>query len=78
METMKLATATVLNGKVELPGEFVDEGTHVIILAPDSGEPVQLSPAEEAELQEAMEQIQRGEYVDGQALLDDLRSRHQG
>ena len=78
MENMKLATATVLHGKVELPVEFVDEGTHVMVLAPDSGEPVHLSPAEEAELLEAMEQIQRGEYVDGQVLLDDLRSRHQG
>ena len=75
---MKLATGTVIDGRVEVPAEFVAEGTHVMVLAPEPGEPVRLSPAEEAELTEAMEQIDRGEYIDGQVLLDDLRARNLG
>jgi hypothetical protein len=35
---------------------------------------VLLSPAEERELLEAMEEIRRGEYVDGDDLLRELRS----
>ncbi len=37
-------------------------------------EPVELSPAEEEELLEAQEEILRGEYVDGEDLLNELRS----
>jgi hypothetical protein len=44
----------------------------------DLPEPVVLSPEEEAELSEAMEQIDRGEYIDGEALLEDLRARNLG
>lgn len=75
---MKLATGTVIDGRVEIPAEFVPEGAHVMILATEPGEPVRLSRAEEEELSEAMEQIDRGEYIDGQALLDDLRVRKLG
>jgi hypothetical protein len=75
---MKLATGTVIDGRVEIPAEFVPEGAQVMILATEPGEPVRLSRAEEAELSEAMEQIDRGEYIDGQALLDDLRVRKLG
>lgn len=40
-----------------------------------TGKPVRLSPAEEAELLEAAEQIQSGAFVNGQELLAELRSR---
>jgi len=35
-------------------------------------EPIRLSPAEEKELSDAMEQIRRGESIDGKELLKDL------
>jgi len=72
---MKAMTGTVVDGKVELPAEFVAEGAHVMVLAPASEEPVHLSPAEERELLEAMDQIRRGEFVDGDDLLNELRSQ---
>ena len=62
-----------MEGKVELPEEFASEGTQVVILVPESGEPVRLSQAEERELSEAMEEIRRGEFVDGTELLNELR-----
>jgi hypothetical protein len=37
-----------------------------------------LSPSEERELTEAMEEIHRGEYVDGDDLLKELRARSFG
>jgi hypothetical protein len=72
---MKVITGTVIDGRVEIPAEAVAEGAHVMVLAPESDEPIRLSPAEEQELLEAMEQIRRGEYMEGQDLLSELRSR---
>jgi hypothetical protein len=43
---------------------------------PADGEPVRLSPEEEQFLFESMEEIRRGESVDGRDLLNELRSRH--
>jgi hypothetical protein len=71
---MKAITGTIVGGRVEVPEEFAAEGVQVVVLAPESGEPIQLSPAEERELLEAMEEIRRGEYVDGEDLLSELRS----
>lgn len=71
---MKAITGTVVGGRIELPGEFAAEGAQVVVLAPESGEPIVLSPSEESELWEAMEEIHRGEYVDGEDLLKELRS----
>jgi hypothetical protein len=71
---MKVTTSTVVAGKIVVPEEFAMEGVQVVVLAPESGEPIQLSPAEERELLEAMEDIRRGDYVDGEALLSELRS----
>ncbi len=42
--------------------------------APEPNEPIRLTPEEEEELLEAVEQIRQGNYVDGQTLLDELRS----
>jgi hypothetical protein len=73
---MRVITGTVVNGKIEIPAELIEEGAHVMVLAPELGEPVRLSAAEEDELTEAMEQIRRGEYIDAEELLDELRSRN--
>ena len=37
-------------------------------------EPFELSPGEEEELLKAMDQIRRGEYVEGNELVRELRS----
>ncbi|HXT19938.1 MAG TPA: hypothetical protein VN923_04230 [Thermoanaerobaculia bacterium] len=44
------------------------------VLAPDR-EGVELSPADEAELSEALEEIQRGEFEDGFALLREIQAQ---
>lgn len=73
---MKVISAVVVDGKVELPAEAVAEGAHVMILAPEASEPIRLTPEQESELLESMEQIRRGDYINGQDLLRELRSRH--
>jgi hypothetical protein len=71
---MRAITGTVTGGRIEIPAELVAEGTPVVVLAPESGEPIVLSSAEERELLDAMEDIRRGDYVDGEDLLSELRS----
>jgi hypothetical protein len=71
---MRAITGTVTDGRIEIPAELVAEGTPVVVLAPESGEPILLTPVEERELLEAMEDIRRGDYVDGEDLLNELRS----
>jgi len=72
---MKVMTGTVVDGKVDLPAEFVAEGSQVMVLAPEPDRPIRLSRAEEEELSAAMEGIRRGDFVDGQDLLAEIRSR---
>lgn len=72
---MRVITSTVVDGKIDLGGESLEEGLQVAILAPDAGKPIKLSPAEQDELTRAMEEIRRGELIDGDDLLDDFRSR---
>jgi hypothetical protein len=71
---MRVITGTVVDGRVEIPADLIAEGAHVMVLAPEVGEPVHLSPDEEAELLEAMEDIKQGKFVDGDELLAELRS----
>jgi dihydrodipicolinate synthase/N-acetylneuraminate lyase len=66
---MKLFTGIVVGGRIEVPEDLVTEGAQVIVLAPESGGAIVLSAAEEQELLEAMEEIRRGECVDGDELF---------
>lgn len=75
---MKFLTGTVMGGKIEVPAEALDEGTRVAILSPGPEWPEQLTAAEEDELAAALEQIRRGEYLDGDDLLRELRSQRLG
>jgi len=72
---MKVMSGKVVGGKVELPAQAVAEGEHVMIVAPQTGGPVRLTAEEEEELLQAMEEIRRGEYVEGTELIDEMRSR---
>jgi hypothetical protein len=75
---MKVLSGTVVGGKVEVPEGTLADGDRVAIVAVEPGEPVQLTPAQEAELVAAVEDIRHGKYVDGQELLAELRKRTKG
>jgi antitoxin (DNA-binding transcriptional repressor) of toxin-antitoxin stability system len=70
---MRIITAKVVNGKIELEGE-VRDGTTVTILAPGPTG-FRLSPTEEEELAHALAEIRSGDFVDGTSLLDELKGR---
>ncbi len=70
---MKLITAQVVDGRIEVPPEIGD-GSQVAILAVDD-EPFALSPGEEQELSAALAEIDAGRYVEGWKLLEELKSK---
>ena len=71
---MKLVTAQVVDGRIEVPPEIVD-GSQVAILATDEDAPFVLSPGEEQELSAALAEIDAGRYVDGWELLEELKAK---
>ena len=75
---MRVITGKVVNGKVEIPNASLEEGLQVAVLAPDADRPIELSPSEQRALVAAMEEIRRGDFVDGADLLDEIRSRAPG
>lgn len=72
---MKIFTGRVVDGKVEVPPNAFPEGSEVAVMPTESDETFSLTPDEAAELRVAMEQIRRGEFVDGDELLKELRSK---
>lgn len=70
---MRVTTGTVVNGKIEIPGEDLAEGTVVTILDPEDRESFTLGPEAEAELLEAIAEADRGEFISGDNLLRELR-----
>jgi hypothetical protein len=70
---MKVATGTVVNGKVVVEGETLAEGETVTVLLRETSETFGLTPEEEDELLESIASIERGEFVSGEELLERLR-----
>ena len=70
---MKIATGIVVDGKVVVEGETLPEGSTVTLLLRDDDEGFKLTPEEEQELLESVAEIERGEFVSGEELLERLR-----
>lgn len=70
---MRVSTGTVVNGKIEVPGETLPEGTVVTILSAEDGETFTLGAEAEATLLERIEQAERGEVISCDELLRELR-----
>ena len=69
---MKIATGTVVDGKVVVEGEPLVEGSTVTVVLRED-EAFEPTPEEEAELLESIAAIERGEFVSGEQLLERLR-----
>jgi hypothetical protein len=70
---MKVATGTVVEGKVVVEGEALAEGSTVTLVLREDDETFQLTPEEEEELLESIAAIERGEFISGEQLLERLR-----
>jgi hypothetical protein len=70
---MRIATGKVVHGKLELDGDSLEEGSTVTVLVPEPDETFELTPDEEAALEESLKQAAQGQFVDAEALLRELR-----
>lgn len=70
---MKVLSAEVVDGRLELPEGAAKEGATLVVLVPDGEEDgFRLSAEEQARLRVSLAQADRGELSDGLALLDEL------
>ena len=69
---MQVATGTVVNGKIVLEGVPLAEGAVVAVVTRGADESFSLTQAQEDELLAAMAEIERGEYVSLEELLQSL------
>ncbi len=69
---MQVATGTVVDGKIVLEGVSLVEGAVVAVVARGADEGFSLTETQEDELLAAMGEIERGEYVTLEELLQTL------
>ena len=72
---MKIVTGKVVDGKIEVKGRPLVEGTEVTVVLPDTEEVYHLSTEEEAALLESIAEADRGEVRPMKDVLRDLRRR---
>ncbi len=65
-----MITGTVVNGKIEVEGEPLREGSTVTVLTPEQD--FELSPEEKTALLQSIQEADRGEVISGDALLREL------
>src|SRR5437867_2028424 len=69
---MQVATGTVVNGKIVVEGVSLMEGAVVAVVTSGADETFSLTETQESELLAAMAEIERGEYVTLEELLQSL------
>ncbi|HEX7152149.1 MAG TPA: hypothetical protein VF618_11740 [Thermoanaerobaculia bacterium] len=70
---MRVMTARVVDGKIDVGDAELRDGAAVAVLIPD-GSGFRLSEEDEEELELALSEIQLGDYTDGRALLRELKA----
>jgi len=73
ISAMQVTTGTVVGGKVVVEGASLVEGSVVAVLSRGPGEPIALSAQDEEELLASVAEIERGEFVSPEDLLESLR-----
>ena len=69
---MRVTTGTVVNGRIEVPGEGLPDGTEVTILSPEDQEAFTLGAEAEAALLARIEEADRDDVISGDELLREL------
>ncbi len=73
---MKMLTAKVVDGHLDLPVGELPEGATVTLLLPDDDEPFMLTEDQRRELKKSIGQADRGETIDAWEFLRSLQSDH--
>lgn len=68
---MRVATGTVIGGKVVVEGEPLAEGEKVTVVLREDEESFDLTEEQEAELRAS--EVERGEWIAGDELLERIR-----
>lgn len=72
MSDMKVMTARVVDGKIDVGDVELEEGAAVAVLVSQTSD-FSLTEAEQEELELAVAEIRRGEFTDGRELLAELK-----
>ena len=73
---MKVLTGKVVNGNVVVEGDSLKEGALVtVVAAEDDADRLELTPEQEEYLRLSIAEADRGDVVDGYALLEELKNR---
>ena len=72
---MRIDSGKVIDGKVVVEGESLDEGAVVTVVAREDDETFDLSAADEAELLAAIAEADRGQVVPAASVIERLRRR---
>jgi len=70
---MKMLSAKVIDGHLDLPKGTLEEGQTVTILVPEPEGSFELTAEQHQELAESLAEADRGEGIDGWQLLAELR-----
>jgi hypothetical protein len=70
---MKMLTARVVGGRLDLPADELPEGATVTVLVPDD-EPIALTAEQREQLKDSIAQANRGETINAREFLRSLRS----
>ena len=68
-----LLTGKIVDGNIVVDGDLVPEGATVTVIIHDD-EPHELSPEQVQELKDAIADMERGEYITAEELLEELRT----
>ncbi len=69
---MKVISGTVVDGKIVVEREPLEEGSTVTVLAQEGDEDFELTAEQEALLLKAIEEADQGDFIDGDELLKEL------
>lgn len=69
---MRVMTARVVDGKIDVGDAELEEGAAVAVLISE-GSDFHLTSDEQEELELALAEIRRGDYIDGRELLRELQ-----
>lgn len=70
---MQVVFGTIVDGKVVVEGMSLPEGTAVAVFAREVASTIKLSPADEAELAEALDEADRNEGISAEELFARLQ-----
>ena len=72
---MRVTTGRVVDGKIVLEDEFLEDGATVTVLIPEDDEAFDLAPEDKAELIARLREADQGLTIDASALLRDLERK---